>query len=292
MYREKGEITMLYILIVLLVLEWVLISQPIVEVGSAWLGMTKAFTIFELQGEGSLKAIVIVLHIAAIAALLVPVVMKRESKRIYFIPAIVTSLLAIFMYMQVAMKLDSLITDTALGELIQFVSVDVALTATATCMLISAIAICAISVVLILRSGAAGNKPEENAEQEKPAKAAWDGRLFEKGNIREAAAVLLAVCLVVSAGLMIPTVIRSLVSNSIVDSWYVDGAKKGDSPMITFYNDNTCEINGYYGPNQWDIVDGNLVITTGYGEKLTYSYGWDGNDLIINGKTFTRSPNG
>ena len=38
-YKEDVDAMILYVLLGLLVLEWVLISQPIVEVGSAWLAM-------------------------------------------------------------------------------------------------------------------------------------------------------------------------------------------------------------------------------------------------------------
>ena len=77
---------MLYILLCLLVLEWILISQPIVEIGSAWLNMTEQFTIYEMQGSSTLTMIIALLHIVSIAAILAPLVMKRHSGGIYYIP--------------------------------------------------------------------------------------------------------------------------------------------------------------------------------------------------------------
>lgn len=209
----------------------------------------------------------------------------------YYIPALITSLTDAFLYIQVALKLDSLITDTMLGELIQFGSIDVSMTVTSTCLIIVAVAACVIAARMALQ---AVNSTHEGSSKDEPQKPAvkWKGPLFKKGDLREAAVVLIVLCLAVSAELTIPTMLRNLLHNSIVDSWYIEGAEKGDSPSITFYKDNTCDIDGLYGTNQWDIEDGKLLITTFYGERTECSYEWEGNNLIINGVKFTRYPSG
>lgn len=283
---------MLYILLVLLILEWILISQPVVEIGSAWLEMTEQFTIYEIQGSSTLMVIIAIMHIVSIAAPLVPLVMKRNWKGIYYIPALITSLVSAFLYAQVAMRLDSLITDTAIGDLIQFVSVDVKLTTTSMLLAVVSVAACALSIYMVLRAGkeAKETKADIEIDEVRPVKHEWDGKLFEKGNIREAAIVLVAMCLVVSVGLSIPTVLQSIFGNSIVDSWYAEDAEKGDSPAFIFYDDNTCKVQGYSETLYWSIVDGKLVFKDMLGQKMTCDYGWEGTKLVIDDAVFTRTP--
>lgn len=154
---------MLYILLCLLVLEWILISQPIVEIGSAWLNMTEQFTIYEMQGSSTLTMIIALLHIVSIAAILAPLVMKRRSGGIYYIPSLITSLVSTFLYAQVAMRLDSLVSDTAIGDLIQFVSVDVKLTTTSMFLIVVSVIACALSSYMVLRTGKEEKETKDEA---------------------------------------------------------------------------------------------------------------------------------
>lgn len=283
---------MQYILLGTLVLEWVLISQPIVEIGSAWLNMTEQFTIYEIQGSSTLMIIIALLHIISIAAILVPLVMKKNSAGIYYIPSLITSLVSAFLYAQVAMRLDSLISDTAIGDLIQFVSVDVKLTTTSMFLAVVSVVACALSIYMVLRSGKEEKETKNEAaiDEVQQVKHEWDGKLFEKGNIREAAIVLVAICLAVSVGLAIPTVLQNIFGNSIIDSWYAEDAEKGDSPVFVFYDNNTCKVQGYSETLYWSIVDSKLVFTDTLGEKMTCDYGWEGTKLVINDAVFTRTP--
>lgn len=283
---------MLYILLCLLVLEWILISQPIVEIGSAWLNMTEQFTIYEMQGSSTLTMIIALLHIVSIAAILAPLVMKRHSGGIYYIPSLITSLVSTFLYAQVAMRLDSLVSDTAIGDLIQFVSVDVKLTTTSMFLIVVSVIACALSSYMVLRTGKEEKETKGEAviDGDQQVKHEWDGKLFEKGNIREAAIVLVAICLVVSAVLAIPAVLQNIFGNSIIDSWYAEDAEKGDNPAFIFYDDNTCRVQGYSETLYWSITDGKLVFKDMLGQEMTCDYGWEGNKLLINDAVFTRTP--
>ena len=207
---------MLYVLLGLLVLEWVLISQPIIEVGSAWLDMKESFTVYELQGSTSLVFIVAILHLLALAALLMPAITRRNTKVIYYIPSLIVSILSIFLFAQIAMRLDSLITDTVLGDLIQFVSADVTLTTTSMVLACVAAAACVLSIYLIVCSGR-GEASKSTSEATNTQ--AWRGPLFEKGNLVEAAAVLAAICIIVSAGLAVPTMLKSVFGSPIIGTW-------------------------------------------------------------------------
>lgn len=275
---------MLYVLLGLLVLEWVLISQPIVEVGSAWLDMKERFTVYELQGSNSLMFIVALLHLISLAVILIPVITKRKAKAFYYIPSLITSVLSIFLFAQVAMRLDSLITDTALGDLIQLVSVDVTLTTASMALACVAFAVCAVSIYLIV---CAGREEVGASADEKINKKTWRGPLLEKGNLLEAAAVLAAICIVVSAGLAVPMLIKSVFGSPIVGTWYVE-TDIFEITSITFCEDNTCEIAGEKIGYTWKTVDDSLLLEDSLGGKEIYDYEIDGENLIIEGVTLTR----
>lgn len=281
-----------FVLPVMLILQWILVFQPIVEVEIGWMGMTNSFTFFDMQSNNAMKMFIIALHVLAIAAMIVPMLMKQETRKLFFVPSIVASLTVAVMYIYVVSKLDTLITDTALGELIQIASVEVVLTSVSTCLILVSIIVLLLSVWMCFVKNPANPTQDENVEENNKRKEnhVWKGPLFARGNIREAALVLVVICLVVSVGLMIPAILQSIFANAIVDSWHLKNSNAGDSPALVFYDDNTCKIGGYYNLGKWDIVNGKLEIITPYGEKVICSYTLSGDDLTINGNEFTRSP--
>lgn len=276
-------------LLALIMAEWILIMQPIVEVGSSYTGVVGSFAFYEFQDSGLLKTIVNLLHILSLIALVVPVIKKDEIKGKFFIPAIITAAVSAIIYIVVAAKMDSLMNEAVMKGLVKLTRVDISLTVASTVMVIVAVAVIVICVLAFRSKQHIWDKSQIMVQEKKENKPEWKGPLFEKGNIRQAFVVLVTLCLATSLGLLVPVVIRSLLPNAIVGSWYEKG---GNTPYITFHSNDTCEIKGYYGTNKWDVEDGKLIITTVYGETLTCIYEWDGNDLIINGNTFTREPNG
>lgn len=146
-----------FLLITLLFLELYFAMQPVVVIGSPLADITKSFTFFDVQSDNSLKLIIVVIHLLSIVSLIFPAATGRSIKSKYYLPTLVTSFVVSVMYIRLTLVMDSLITETQWGEILQYVA-DASLTTSSTCLI--AVSTVTFLIATGMALGTDGNKTQ------------------------------------------------------------------------------------------------------------------------------------